>query len=232
MSLHAAEPPDEGFDPGREAPQAAANRWVSAQPRPIGASFGGALLLELALIGGLLWWSAHRLRTAPLPPRVPVRVAAAPTPLPPVPLPQAPPMPALSPLASPPVIALPSTQPLAEPRFTVPVAPPPPPAAAGASSADLLARYTAELNAAVQSGLRVPGMVRAMRLHGTATVLFKLTPSGQLLWAQLARSSGVPQIDDAAMAKVRATAYPPFPVALGREDMTFEIEVKLTTDNQ
>jgi periplasmic protein TonB len=69
-----------------------------------------------------------------------------------------------------------------------------------------------------------------MGLHGVTTVVFRLTPAGHLLWAKVEKSSGVPPIDNAALARVKATLYPAFPAALPQHDTTFEIAVKLSTD--
>lgn len=47
---------------------------------------------------------------------------------------------------------------------------------------------------------------------GTATVSFAISPSGSLLYARLARSSGIPAIDAAAVLAVRSAApFPPTP---------------------
>ena len=227
MNLHALQQ-EGGPEPHAEPDTTAANRWVSARPRSIRGSLGGALLLELALVVSLLVWLGHRASVSHLVERVAVRMVRPPTPPKPVPVTpvqvQSPEMPAVAVL---PTIS--QSSPLPARAFTVPaLIPTSAPSAAGAPAANPLQRYTSVLNAAVQSGLRVTGMVRAMRLHGVASVMFKLTPAGQLLWARLVRSSGIPPIDDAALARVRSTAYPPFPVDLPQRDLTFEIEVKLS----
>ncbi len=204
---------------------------------PFYRSLGIALLIEAAVIAGITWGfphaPAHAVARPPL--RVRVHVVEPPPPLPP------PPMPVLTPArVTPPapvrvasrlpVIAVSSRTPLSHPTFQVPEQPlPPPPAIPAENTASVLARYTARLHAAIQSGLRVPGMVRAMRLRGIATVIFRLTPSGQLLWAKLAHSSGIPPIDNAALAKVKSSRYPPFPRGLPQQDTTFKIAVRLDT---
>lgn len=229
MNLHALPQPG-GPEAQAEPDATAASRWVSAKPRSIRGSLGGALLLEGALVAGLLVWLGHRVSVAHRVERVAVRMVQPPTPPKPVPVTptqvQSPEMPVVAEL---PVISQLSAQPAPPHAFTVPaLAPPSAPSAAGIAATDPLQRYTAVLNAAVQSGLRVTGMVRAMRLHGVASVMFKLTPAGRLVWAKLARSSGIPPIDEAAVARVRATVYPPFPADLPQRDLTFQIEVKLS----
>lgn len=211
-------------------------RTWPVKPAPFYRALGIALLIEAAVIAGITWGfphaPAHAVTQPPL--RVRVHVVEPPPPLPP-------PVPVLTPArimppapvrAAPslPVIAVSSRTSLPHPTFRVPAQPlPPPPAIPAGNTASALARYTALLHAAIQSGLRVPGMVRAMRLRGIATVIFRLTPSGQLLWARLARSSGIPPIDNAALAKVKSSGYPPFPRSLPQQDTTFKIAVRLDT---
>lgn len=229
MKLHVLQHED-GSGPEAEPDTAAASRWVSAKPRSIRGSLGGALLLEAALVAGLLIWLGHRSSPSPVTERVAVRMVQ-PT-VPPKPAPVTPTQvrrPEMPVVAELPVIAQSSPLPVPTEAFSVPaVVQPSAPPAAGTPAADPLQRYTAELNAAVQAGLRVTGMVRAMRLHGVASVMFRLTPAGQLLWAKLARSSGIPPIDEAALARVRMTVYPPFPADIPQHDLTFQIEVKLS----
>ena len=229
MNLHVLQHED-GHGAEAEPDTTAASRWVSAKPRSIRGSLGGALLLEIALVTGLLAWLGHRASAPQIAERVAVRMVQPPAPPKPAPVTptevQRPEMPVVAAL---PVIAQSSPLPVPTRAFSVPAAAPPSsPPAAGVPTADPLQRYTAALNAAVQAGLRVTGMVRAMRLHGVASVMFRLTPAGQLLWVKLVRSSGIPPIDDAALARVQATAYPPFPADLPQHDLTFQIEVKLS----
>ncbi len=203
---------------------------------PFSRSLGIGLVLELLLLVSLVWLVGHRRPVAP--PRPPQRIAIhVVEPLPPAPLP---PVPDLVPTAavvtpadivpSLPVLAVSRDVSLPLPTFQVPAyAPPPPPQTVVENTRSVLARYTAMLNSAIQSGLRVPGMVRAMRLHGIATVIFELKPSGRLLWAKLERSSGMPPIDQAALAKVKSSRFPPFLKGLPRQATTFQIAVKLST---
>lgn len=212
-------------------------RWRWPRALRNSRTLGLAILIEAGLIAAVFLLVVRATRTEPVPP--PKRIAVEEVALP-APVPAAPKMqrtqvtrPAAaqpddpSPIAVPTDVAMPGLRHLIPPPSLVP---PPVPQAAGVNKASLLARYIAELNAAIQSGLQVPGMVRAMRLSGIATVTFELTPSGRLVWARLSRSSGVPLIDQTALAKVKATQFPPFPARLPQRDTTFKIKVRLRTN--
>ena len=68
-----------------------------------------------------------------------------------------------------------------------------------------------EYAAHVQAQARVARNKPAGRgFHGTAVVAFAITPSGSLAYASMARSSGKPGIDQAALSAVLSAA-PPFP---------------------
>ncbi len=80
----------------------------------------------------------------------------------------------------------------------------------------------------VQSQARVPESVRLMHLSGTAEISFELLPSGQLVWARLAQSSGVSAINRSALAAVREGSYPPFTKHMPKKPTTFLVEVHLS----
>lgn len=202
---------------------------------PFSRSLGAALVFEALLVIGMIWLAATHHASPPpaLPKRVAIHVVEPPPP------PKTQPVPVIAPTAvaaqtqqvtSLPVIAIPASVHLDHPTFQVPRLPQPPPVPiVTQNNPNILARYTSMLRAATQAGLKVPGMVRAMRLQGIATVVFKLAPAGgRVLWARLVHSSGVPMIDQAAIAKVKATDYPPFLPGLPQHDSTFKIAVRLS----
>jgi protein TonB len=94
-----------------------------------------------------------------------------------------------------------------------------------------LSRYAAMVRAEVQARARVPETVRLMHLSGTAVIAFELTPSGDLLWARLSRSSGVGAIDRAALETVRAGSYPPFTRNMAKHNTVFDVEVHLSANS-
>ncbi|WP_312263277.1 energy transducer TonB [Candidatus Igneacidithiobacillus taiwanensis] len=229
-------------------------------PKPRGY-FGRALLigalLELGLLAGLIWWGSQK---SPPPPPKPKRIAIhmvqppKPKPLPPPPKPVVHPKPVPKPVPKPiprpvphpiphPVVHhAPTPKPLMAkaPQPTAPVVPPappvtppppPPPAPSPALAQAAIARYAALVRSQVQSQAHVPEAVRLMHLSGTAVISFELLPSGSLVWAKLAQSSGVGAIDRAALAAVKAGSYPPFTKNMPKKPTQFDVEVHLSANS-
>lgn len=177
------------------------------------------------------------------PPPKPVPLPPPPKPLPPPPLPVAPP----KPLPPPPPKPVPRhiARPIPKPRPVKPrpvkpaphivqprPQPPPPPAPAppAVSAAEIetaTARYAAMVHSSVQADLQVPAMVTMMHLRGVTTVSIEIAPSGALLGVSVLRSSGAPPIDQAALASVRATRFPPFSGDMPHHPIAFTLQVKL-----
>ena len=216
-----------------------------------------AALLEAGLIMALVWVSNQK---APPPPPKPKRIAIhmvqpappkpKPKPVPPKPVVQPKPKPVPKPVPQPkpqPVvhhIPKPSPKPLVaktpaptapvvppSPPVTAPPPPPPPPAPSPSAQKAALAEYAALVRARVQADTRVPEAVRLMHLRGTAIVAFELTPSGRLVSAQIAQSSGISAIDKAALAAVENTSYPPFTKNMPKHTMRFDVEVHLSAES-
>lgn len=223
--------------------------------------FGRALIIgaviELALVAGLIWVSNQK---SPPPPPKPKRIAIhmvqppKPKPVPPPPkpvvhpkplpkpIPHPVPKPVPHPIPHPVVHHAPTPKPLVAktPMPMAPVVPPappvtppppPPPAPSPALAQAAIARYAALVRAQVQSDAHVPEAVRLMHLSGTAVISFELTPSGQLLWARLAQSSGVGAIDRAALQAVKSGAYPPFTKDMPKKATVFDVEVHLSANS-
>lgn len=88
----------------------------------------------------------------------------------------------------------------AAPEATAPprlVAPPAPRAASGAAT------WEGRLLAHLQKYRRYPAKARAMRQQGTVFVLFRMSREGQVIDAQIARPSGFPALDRAALETLR-----------------------------
>ena len=229
------------------------HRPLAAQPK---GYFGRALiigaLIELALVAGLIWISSQK---SPPPPPKPKRIAIhmvqPPKPLPPppkpvvhpklVPKPIPHPRPVPKPIPHPVVRPVPTPKPLLAktPMPTAPVVPPapptppppPPPAPSPALAQAAIARYAALVRAQVQADAHVPEAVRLMHLSGTAVISFELMPSGQLVWARLAQSSGVGAIDRAALQAVKRGAYPAFTKDMPKKATVFDVEVHLSANS-
>jgi protein TonB len=221
------------------------------QPKtsPFIRSFIAAAFIEAIIIGGLLYAGSiipppqdviqkkkviaiHMVQpTPPQPKPVPVPpppkpvVQPKPKPVPkPIPIPKpvvhhTPPKPLLAKAPTP-------TAPVYTPPVVTPPAPPPPPSPAMQQNA--IDSYAAMLRTRVQADTRVPEAVRLMHTSGTAVIAFRLTPSGQLLSAHVAQSSGVGPIDRAALQAVESGTYPPFTKKMPKHDMTFDVRVHLS----
>ncbi|MHB8248662.1 MAG: energy transducer TonB [Acidithiobacillus sp.] len=161
----------------------------------------------------------------PPPPKPVVQPKPKPVPVPkPIPIPKpvvhhTPPKPLLAKAPTP-------TAPVYTPPVVTPPAPPPAPSPALQQNA--IDSYAAMLRTRVQADTRVPEAVRLMHTSGTAVIAFRLTPSGQLLSAHVARSSGVGPIDRAALKAVEDGTYPPFTKKMPKHDMTFDVRVHLS----
>ncbi|CDQ11181.1 Putative TonB family protein [Acidithiobacillus ferrivorans] len=230
--------------------------WAPQRPK---GHFGRALLigavLEVVLVGGLILGSSnapppkpmvkkiiaiHMVQPAPPkpkpvppPPKPVVHPKPVPKPLPhPIPQPKpvvqhvpAPkPLMAKTPLPTAPVV--PPSPPVTTPP---PPPPPPPPAPSMAAREAAVDQYAGIVRARVQADAHVPEAVRLMHLSGTAVITFRLTPSGQLLWAKIAQSSGVGPIDKAALKSVEEGAYPPFTKNMPKHASNFNVEVHLSS---
>ena len=87
------------------------------------------------------------------------------------------------------------------------------------------------LRARVQANAHVPDSVRMMHVGGTAVISFRLTPSGHLIAAQVAQSSGIGAINRAALKTVEDTSFPPFTKKMPKHPMTFDVSVHLSAHN-
>ena len=228
------------------------------QPPKFGKDhFGRALMIgaviEALMIGGLVYShlsqpvtvkpkpkiiAIHMIKPAPPkpkpvppPPKPVVHPKPIPKPVPrPIPIPRPIPHPVVRhPLPSKPLLAkTPAPQaPVYTPPVTPPV-PPPPPAPSPAARQSAIDTYAAMLRARVQANARVPDSVRMMHVRGTAVISFRLTPSGHLISAQVAQSSGIGAINRAALKTVEDTRFPPFTKKMPKHPMTFDVSVHLS----
>jgi protein TonB len=93
--------------------------------------------------------------------------------------------------------------------------------------ADAVQLYAASLNSRVQAGLVVPATVSDMGLSGSTTVAVTIAPNGHVVSVTIARSSGIPPIDQAALAAVRATTEQAFTTDMPDHPITFTLIVHL-----
>jgi periplasmic protein TonB len=188
---------------------------------------GGA---HAALLALLLVWS--RLLPTPhpdTPPQIEVLIGGggAPTPsAPPTPdTPPSPPSPAATPTKSPPTPPTPSDQPTPPPPPPAPAAkpspatPPPNPAQPQANSGDTrpMASILDPTQPIIHPATAATGNMPptypsdAVRLqqHGRVTLRLHVTADGQVARAEVATSSGFPQLDQAALSSIAAWRFHP-----------------------
>lgn len=96
------------------------------------------------------------------------------------------------------------------PETTAPKTLPAPPASQ--ASSDREPSWEAKLLAHLEKHRRYPAASRARRDQGVAHVRFRMNRAGRVLEATLIRSSGIPELDRAALATIRrAQPLPPIP---------------------
>ena len=88
--------------------------------------------------------------------------------------------------------------------------------------------YADKIRKLVQANVRMPDSVQMTHAGGTVVITFRLTPSGHLLSAQVAKSSGVVAVNHAALKTVDDIRFPPFTKDMPRHPITFEVSVNLS----
>ena len=224
--------------------------------RRFGLALLAGVLVEVLLVGGLVWYGeshpshavpppkkqvmAVQLVTLPPPPKpIPPKPVVKPTPpkpvihhTPPPPAPHpkmvVPPRPIPTPPA-PPVKATPPPKPVPVPKPVTPPSPPPPLSAA--EKADLMGQYVATLRPIIQGQLHVPAELRAMGMSGTATIEFEVSPTGQVLWARVIKPSPLGAVNRAALAAIKSGNFPPFLKKMPKQNTIFEIPIEVGADS-
>ncbi|MDD5375168.1 MAG: energy transducer TonB [Acidithiobacillus sp.] len=218
---------------------------------------GGAVVVEVLLVLGLIWYGhitppvkavkpkehviAVQMVTLPQPsPKVvpkPLSKPVPPKPVvhhvpppPPRPHPKVviPPKPAPTPPA-PPVKQVTPPKPVPPMPAPKPVVTPPPapPPMSAQQTASMMGRYVGMVRPIIQQSLRVPTELRAMGLSGKATVEFEISPSGQLLWVKIIKPSPLGAVNRAALAAIQKGGFPPFLKKMPKQNTVFQIDVKV-----
>lgn len=107
-----------------------------------------------------------------------------------------------------------------------PAATAPPPSPAEIQSAE--ARYAGMLRSEILSRLVVPRQLRNLGATGIATVIFRVSPNGQLVWARVKRSSAYAEVNRVAMASVERAHFPQFLRQMPHQPITFEIPIRVS----
>ena len=182
-----------------------------------------------------------RMVTLPPPPPPPPEVVQPPEPLQPPPIPPPPetPAPARIQVPKPPLKPVrrvirhpiqhhvePQPQP-PQPQIQAPRVTNPPPAAPVQNSSGV-GPYARALHGEIEANVEVPAAIEQLGLSGTAVVTFMITPQGALVNARVARSSGNPLIDQAALAAVRRTSYHAFTSNMPTQALPFTVPIEIT----
>ena len=207
-----------------------------------------ALVLEAGLLATVAWYAAQPAHRAPPPLQItlvqprPLPKPPAPKPPPPKPRPKPHPLPHMHHPVHPPPRALPPPpQPRIQPppaplpatKPAMPVPPPPPAPPPKPRTPDIAAvkfSFEGSLREAIQAAVHFPEAARLMHVQGRTLVRFAFR-DGHVSAVQVVTSSGVPPLDQAAIAAVRQAPYPPTPAALAGRTLSFEIWVRFHLDN-
>ncbi len=221
---------------------------VASEPDRFGRAFLIALALELALFAGFALAPKSPPPEAPatvqlkiIAPPAPVAAVKPPPPVPPPPLPPPPPVPPPPPLPNhptehrvihhqvytPPPPAVPTPPDM--PPAPVTTAPPPstPPV-----NPTAMARYTGELRAIVLSNLIVPAQLSVSGLSGDCVLRFTLSPSGEILSAEVMTPAGLAAVNEAALNALRASRFPAFIAGMPTGDHSFTLPVHVSGEDQ
>jgi len=92
-----------------------------------------------------------------------------------------------------------------------------------------VSNYPGQVVSKLRRSLRYPREARSQRLRGEVQVAFTVSGSGGVGGVRIARSSGSPVLDQAALETVqRAAPFPPIPADAGRSSWTFTVPLAFT----
>ncbi|MDN2568354.1 energy transducer TonB, partial [Aquibium sp. A9E412] len=90
-----------------------------------------------------------------------------------------------------------------------------------------VSNYPGKVVAKLRRALRYPAEARRQRLRGEVQVAFTVSRDGGVAALRVARSSGSPVLDRAALDTVRRAApFPPIPAAAGRASWSFSLPLR------
>ena len=209
-----------------------------------------ALVIEAALVSGVIAWLTLRTPEPPPPPQPPPmrlqlvevppappkpEIIAPPEPKPepkpkpiekPVPQPKKPPPKPLPPVVAPvvPMTAPPDAPPAPAAMVAAEIARPMPPAPSN-QHADITADFESKVRAAIQSALHYPVAAKAMGREGRVRVGFDFI-DGLASNIRVVQSGDLDVFDHAAEAAVEAASYPVIPAELQHRSLHFVIWVE------
>jgi len=99
-------------------------------------------------------------------------------------------------------------------------------AASAQTAAESLSSYRQKVYSLIAAKKRYPAIARRMGHTGKVGIAFRLDRQGKLLATSVKASSGFSELDDAALASVRAVdTFPPFPAAIKQDELDFAISL-------
>ncbi|MDR0549148.1 MAG: energy transducer TonB [Deltaproteobacteria bacterium] len=100
---------------------------------------------------------------------------------------------------------------------------------AGQGNPDLLGAYKGQISRRLNQFKKFPPAAMAKGLTGVAKVSFRINANGRVSMARLSASSGVPVLDDEALALLRrCSPFPPIPPALGLNVLELSVPISFT----
>lgn len=98
------------------------------------------------------------------------------------------------------------------------------------SGSAAVANYPGKVQSKIRRSIRVPNEYKRMNAAMTVRIRLSIDGSGSLSGLSVARSSGIPELDQAVVDGVRRAApFPPLPSEWGKPVWTFTQEVQVTT---
>ena len=112
-----------------------------------------------------------------------------------------------------------------------PAASPPPAAMIQAQSAAQAANaWQARLAAWLQAHKHYPEAARDMDEEGDVDIRFTVAPDGRVTAVSVVQGSGVPALDDAALAMLEDATVPALPPAIAQAAITITVELRYALD--
>lgn len=118
----------------------------------------------------------------------------------------------------------PTPPPTPAPPAPAEMAPPPSPAAIQTAEA----RYVGIVRGIILGNLTVPSGLRNLGASGTATIAFKVTPGGRILWTRIIRRSAYQSANGAARLAVEQSHFPHFLKKMPDHPIVFEIPIRVS----
>jgi TonB family protein len=97
--------------------------------------------------------------------------------------------------------------------------------------AAILSAYHSRIVSLIKAQKRYPQIARRLGHQGVSRLSFTLAPDGSIISSSIGKSSGFSELDDAALAALRAVArFPAFPTKLGAASRPFIVSLEFTLD--